>query len=63
MFPDLPFNTPLTVEQEKILADAVTKRHQVSDVTLTLTIHTNLHAANTTVAAVARWGRKESVCQ
>jgi len=62
-FPDLPFDTLLTVEQEKILADAGTKHHQVSDITLTLTIHTNLHTANMTVAVVAQWGWKESVCQ
>lgn len=62
-FPDLPFNAPLTMEQEKVLADAVTKHHHISDVTFTLTMRTNLHTANTAVAAVAWWSRKESVCQ
>ena len=36
VFPDIPLDTPLTVEQEKTLANAITNRRVVSCVTLTL---------------------------
>ena len=63
MFLELPSDAPLTPQQQKDLAKAVTKHQQVSDVS---DVHTNWsepYLASMAVATLAHGSQKEQVCQ